>query len=464
MSESLLRSDDAPNASSNASFGGTPFQGAQTRPDRPELFVFVTDLATETALRDGLAPFCPGGVEIHRAKIGATIAALRKMPSPRTLIVDISDEEQPLTALDRLSEVVEPDIRVLLIGDRNDANFYRQVTRGLGVLEYMHKPLQRDMVARYFGPLIARQAPPVQTAVHAGRVVTITGVAGGVGASTLAANLAWHFGVEAARHTVLTDADLHRGTCAMLLGGRPGPGLRVALETPQRIDELFVERSAQPVRDRLHLLAAEEPLSDHPAPVAGAGARLLEALSRRYNFVVVDLPFTGLPVDREMLMMAHHRVLVMQPTLACVRDALRMLSLPNGPLQPRRPVIVLNRLGAPGGLSRRQIEDALRQRVDVVVEDVPKLVSQAATMGQPAVTARSAFRSGIIDLAGEIAVLRITPEAGRDSGQAATRVPARTRSAKPFSKFQLPQFGFGKRLTRFGRAPRGLRATYDNRT
>ena len=95
-----------------------------------------------------------------------------------------------------------------------------------------------------------------------GRVVTVTGARGGTGASTIAANLAWHFGVEARRHTVLLDADLHRGTAAMLLGAKIGPGLRTVLEAPDRIDELFVERAAQPVSKRLHVLAGEEKLTE----------------------------------------------------------------------------------------------------------------------------------------------------------------------------------------------------------
>jgi pilus assembly protein CpaE len=401
---------------------------------------------SEATLRDGLATSCPGGVEIRRGRIGAAITLLRRMPSPRTLIVDISEEEQPLTALDRLLEVVEPDIRVLLIGDRNDANFYRQVTRGFGVLEYLHKPLQRDMVARHFGPLIARAGAPPQP-VHTGRVVSITGVAGGVGASTIAVNLAWHFGIGSARHTVLADADWHRGTCAGLLGGRPGPGLRIALETPDRIDASFVERAAQPIRARLHLLAAEEPLSEHPAAAAGAGERLLEVLSRRYNFVVLDLPFAGHSAGREMLMLAHHRVLVMQPTLSCVRDTLRMLSLPNGPRQPRRPVVVLNRLGMPGGLSRRQIEDALCQRVDVVVPDLPKLVMHAATIGEPAITARSDFRVSIVNLAAEIALLRMPAEPEARAIDASARADNVPRVKRSFAGLSFARFGFGKRNT-----------------
>src|SRR4051812_21599891 len=119
------------------------------------------------------------------------------------------------------------------------------MTHGLGVLEYLYRPLMRDMVARYFGPLIVHGTAAAE-GVLGGRVVTVTGPRGGTGASTVAANLAWHFGVEALRHTVLLDADLHRGTAAMQIGAKSGPGLRTALEAPDRIDDLFVERTAQP--------------------------------------------------------------------------------------------------------------------------------------------------------------------------------------------------------------------------
>ena len=51
---------------------------------------------------------------------------------------------------------------------RHGHNFYRQVTRGLGVMEYLYKPLMRDMVARYFGPLIhTRRRPQAVNSVAA---------------------------------------------------------------------------------------------------------------------------------------------------------------------------------------------------------------------------------------------------------------------------------------------------------
>src|SRR5579863_392088 len=121
--------------------------------------------------------------------------------------------------------------------------------------------------------------------LQGGRVVTITGVRGGVGASTIAVNLAWHLGKRTNRHTVLVDGDLYRGSCALLLNAKSGPGLRTALETPQRIDELFIERSAQTVSERMHVLAGEESLSETINYDASAAARLIDTLRRRYNFV-----------------------------------------------------------------------------------------------------------------------------------------------------------------------------------
>lgn len=385
------------------------------RHNRPSVVAFVNDAETEAALREGLAEAAPEGIDLRRASVRAAIAALSHMPSPRTLIIDVSREEHPLVALDDLAHVVEPDARVLVIGDREDVNFYRQVTRGLGVLDYLYKPLMRDMVARHFGPLLGQRGPAPLT--HGGRVITVTGARGGVGATTVAANLAWHLGAESSRHTVLVDSDLHRGNCALLLGAKTGHGLRTALETPARIDELFVERSAQPAGERLHVLASEEKLTEQPNAVPGAATRLVAALCRRYNFVILDVPFSGHAFHREMLDLAHQRIAVAEPTLAAMRDTLRLLGLPNGPAQPRRSIVLLNRAGRRGGLTNKQVAEALKMAPDVMIPDLPRVVEGAATLGEPAIRARGPFRTSMLQLAREVGFMH------RESAE-----PVRTRS------------------------------------
>ena len=393
------------------------------RHDRVLLMAFVNDANDESALRQGLADATPDGFEIKRGGIRAAIAAMERTATPRILIVDVAGEDQPLNALSALSEVVEPDVQVLVIGEVRDADFYREITRGMGAVEYIAKPLSRDKVARHFGPAVLGRSP-VTESVQGGRIIAVTGARGGVGATTVAVNLAWHFGSVSRRHTLLLDADLHMGTAALLLNTASGPGLRAALEAPDRVDELFVERAAQPVGDRLHVLSSQENLLEQPVLAPDATRHLLDIVRRRYAFIIADAPFNPSPFCRDLLTQAHQRVVVLEPTLASVRDAARLLAMPSGE-HASRPVIVLNRMGMRGGMNRRQVEDALGMKADVAFPDLPQQLQNAANMGEPAAAGRGFYKLRISDLARSVASNRLVDV---DHGAAVTdRSPGKRR-------------------------------------
>jgi pilus assembly protein CpaE len=130
-------------------------------------------------------------------------------------------------------------------------------------------------------------------------------------------------------------------------------------------------------------------------------------------------------------MLAHQRVLVLDPTLSSMRNALRLLALPTGPEQVRRAVLVLNRVGQPGGLTRAQIEEALEMNVDIVIPYQPRLVGNSATLGTPAAAASGGFRNGILHLAREVAFV--------SEGGPQIKIPAPTNS-----------FGVGRLLEKLG--------------
>ncbi len=375
--------------------------GTASRTDRVKLLAFIADAPSEAVLREGLSQAVPTGFDVRRGNVRTALAALSHMPTPRALVIDITGEPQPLGLLGDLSHVLEPDVQVMVVGDREDVAFYRQITRTLGATEYLYKPLVPDMVARHFGAQLTQQAPT--NAALGGRMLSVTGARGGAGATTVAVNLAWHLSQVSRRHTALLDADLQTGTAAMLLGAQSGTGLRSALEQPGRVDALFVERLAIPVMDRLHVLSGEEALAEQPGCAPGAAAGLAGLLRRRFNFIVADVPFGPGALTRDLLDLAQQRVLVTMPTLSGVRETLRLMALPAGSAQARRAVLVLNRDGMPGGLTRPQMEDALRIKVDVVIPDLPRLVCNAENLGEPAAKSRGAFRTGIADLAREVA-------------------------------------------------------------
>ena len=391
-------------------------QASAATADRAPLVAFVTDAEADAILRETLLAELGEGAEVRRGDVIAATKSLKRSSTPQALIVDVTGVEQPLSALEELALVVEPDVRVLVIGERQDAAFYRQLTRGLGVLEYLFKPLTQDMVARHLLPYLRQGATPRDMHLRGGRVITVTGVRGGVGATTLAANLAWHLGEEARRHTVLFDGDLHGGAAALLLGARTTNGLRAALEHPERVDELFVERTAQPAGERLHVLAAEEKPLEAVLAQPGAAARLMTMLRRRYNFVVVDLPARSGPLAREVLDMAHQRVLVTDATLAGAREMLRFAAIPNAPTQSRRAVTVLNRAGQPGLLTVAQVKEALGEDPDLVVPWLPKVVPGAADLGEPAGLRRGPFRTALLRLVQDVASIRAEGEEAEKKG------------------------------------------------
>lgn len=389
--------------------GSTPTPGPVTAPQRlrstrhrrPSLVAFINDAETERVLAEELAGLLSGHVDVRRGGIRAAIAAMQTEITPALLIVDVSGDSQPLSALAELANVIEPDVSVLVIGEVDSADFYREVTRSLGAQEYLPKPLTRDKVARHIAALLPGHA--LVSTVLGGVLVIITGVRGGVGATTLAVNLAGYFGISLHRHTVLLDTDLHFGDAAFQLNLKPGPGLRTALDTPERIDTLLAERAGQAAATRLDLLAGEESLDTRLNVAPGSAATLLRALRRRYNFIVADARPRPGPINDDLLEQAHQRVLVMLPTLASVRAALRIMAVSPKPNQAKRPVIVLNRLGIPGGLTRREVERALDMKVDVTISDQPRQVAAAATMGELAVNNKGAIRTGVMELAKHVA-------------------------------------------------------------
>ena len=138
----------------------------------------------------------------------------------------------------------------------------------------------------------------------------------------------------------------------------------------------------------------------------------MQSLRARYNFIILDLPLLPAPFNRELLGLVHHRVIVMDPTLASVRDGWRLLALPNGPWQPQSPTLILNKQGRKGGLARKQIEEALNVKIDIIVPDMPRMLGEANHHGEPMLRQHGPLQQSIAALAREIGFVGARDAAG----------------------------------------------------
>lgn len=378
--------------------------------DRPRFMAFIADENSEAALRGGLADVVEG-MQVRRGNIRSATKALEREQTPRVLLVDIAGVEDPVAALDELATVCTPDVRVLVVGEQTGIGFYRELTRDLGVAEYIHKPLTRDAVARLFAPHLAG-ASAEEHSNRGGRIIAVCGVRGGAGATTIAVNLALQLADASRSYVALVDLHLRGGTAAMMLGARPGSGMRAALEEPDRVDALFLDRVGIPVDERVRLFAAEEPWETDPHPSEDGVRRLFSTLRQRFNSIVVDMPMPPTAADKIALQEARHRVLVMAPDVASIRDAVALKKMMGGLGGSARVLTVLNRAGCPGALKTKLIEEGLGAAPDLVVPDLPRFLPRAANLGRPALRESSQFRRALAPLTQEISAVRAAGSGG----------------------------------------------------
>lgn len=384
---------------------GTSSSNRTGRPDQLTVLGFATDSSTETVLRDGLSDLSQNGIantcDIRRGTVKAAIAAMMRMPAPQILVVDIAGDDHPLQSLGELCDVIEPSVSVLVLGDIDDVELYRSISRRVGAVDYIFKPITREMVARYFTSLITNDAH-IGDSTRGGRVIAVTGARGGVGASSIAFSLAWFLGVDSNRHTLLLDADPFIGVALDQFAITPQRSFRDLLADPIDIGQEAMLESVTPVQNRLCVLGSPpNPNSDTKAG-PGAVRRIIDAMRFRFNFVVVDLPFLPIQSQRELLELTHHRVIVLDPSVAGLRDTLRLLAIPNSPGQPQRPTILLNREGRPGTLKRKHIEESLKRKVDIAIPDLPKPFAALTASGKFSGVGKGPLGRFVHDLSREV--------------------------------------------------------------
>lgn len=357
----------------------TPPEEATSIVTRNRIVCFVNDELSAAALRKGLEG---ANLSIRRGTIRNAIRMLETDTDLFALVTDISGIDDPFTELERLAGVCPPDVRVALIGENREITFYRELL-GLGLTEYLPRPLTRDMVLDQLRPKLLGDVAANQID-RGGHVVSICGAQGGAGATSIAINLALQLAETTKAKVALLDLHLQGGEAAVMLGVRPGPGLRIALENPMRADTLFLERAAIEVNERVCLVSADEDL-DAQLDITEAGVRhVLGLLRQRFNYIVVDVPVPFPPSIYPVITLSRHVMVLLEAEVTGLRNAHALRAAVTNIAGKDRVFTLLNRAGRPGGLPRAAVVKALGAEPDIVVPDLGKGMTEAVNLGIPA--------------------------------------------------------------------------------
>lgn len=245
-----------------------------------------------------------------------------------------------------------------------------------------------------------------------GVIVTIHGLAGGVGATTLATNIAWELAnVDAKRppRVLIMDLDLQFGTVSTYLDLPRRDSVYELLSDTASMDAEAFLQALTPFNDKLQVLTAPADILPLDFINSEDIQRLMEVATANFDYVVIDMPSTIVQWTETVLADSHVYLAALELDMRSAQNALRLVrALKSEDLPFEKLRYMLNR--APkftdlSGKSRvKRLAESLDIEIELLMPDGGKQVMQSCDHGLPLMetAGKNPLRKEIQKLAGSI--------------------------------------------------------------
>ncbi len=295
---------------------------------------------------------------------------------PDMLVLDLRDQTAFPAAVSVLKRN-HPSTAVLLVVSQLDPALMLEAMRA-GVNECVTHPVSVSELQA----AIKRLAGQLSSTTR-GDMFAIVGAKGGVGATTVAVNLASALAKAAPDSTLLVDMNVACGDAAVFLGAEPRFSVLDALENVQRLDEAYFRGLVVRSKSGLDLLGA----SARTVATSFDSNRLrtlLDFVAQTYRYVVLDVPRSD-TVMLDSLESATKIVLVANQELATVRSASRMAASLRQRYGRERMMVVLTRTDRRAEIGHDDVERTVGMEVRHTFPSDYRSALQAMNKGRPLV-------------------------------------------------------------------------------
>lgn len=348
--------------------------------------------------------------------------------NPDVVLMDINMPVMDgLTATQRLRAEF-PRTQIVIVTVQDDAHYMRQALRA-GVADFVAKPVGADDLAdairRAYSKIPSEPvAPPAGVSAPApvvpgygrgqpqaaGRVITVLGLKGGVGKTTIAVNL----GVALARtnpdkKVLIIDTNLYFGDVAVFLNTRGQYNVTSMLnmaESPEDIDPTVADTVVLPHESGVKLLIAPSTPSDVSPPTSVSPLiNMVNYLKTRFDYIVVDTATTFDNMLAGAIQVADRFLIITTATMPAVKDARLMLNeLRSNGYSLDQVILVVNQFERTSRITPEQIANYLKCSTTHVIPFDPT-ANEALNRGIPLVVSdprRSAAVRPLMELAGVV--------------------------------------------------------------
>ncbi|MCC7207935.1 MAG: response regulator [Anaerolineae bacterium] len=256
-----------------------------------------------------------------------------------------------------------------------------------GADDYLTKPTHPAELASRVKAILSRSAAQRRTTGEGGTLTALVGVKGGVGVSTLAANVAAVLNLK--EPSILADIRPGQGSLGMFLNMPKSVGMSNLLaRNPNEITARLVEQELVAHTSGLRTLLSSARPQEMLTPVnADAASAVLKALRSMARHVIVDLGAGLARHTMRLVKEADQVVLVVEPyrySLNMARDTLKEIESV-GVGRGRISVVIVTRVASSSQVPWQEAEQILGHEMLGIIGPAPELAFQAIEAGFPIV-------------------------------------------------------------------------------
>ncbi len=320
--------------------------------------------------------------EIRAAEAGIILIDHQLGNEPTLDIIDDLILQFPTVALVAILPSEDPLMaqQVMLAGARA---FIIQPFTQINLLSTLRRV--RDLELRRMQSQATSQSSAMD-AMRPLRTLTIFSPRGGVGCTTLAANLAMSLAEETNQRVLLFEGKMFFGHLDVMLNIRTQNTVADLIPHARSLDENLINDVVNQHVGGFHVL-----LSPSNVQVA-QGIRpddlysVIIGLQRAYDLVVIDAGSTLTENTVTLLDAADRILLVANPDLASLHDITRFIQVSRSlAYSPEKLLVVLNRSNMPGGVKIRDIETVLHYQLFAQIPDDAANAIRSLNRGLPLV-------------------------------------------------------------------------------
>jgi pilus assembly protein CpaE len=323
---------------------------------------------------------------------------------PDVVLVAMNGEKQVPDWLEQLPHEM-PHTQVLVCSDNREPDFLIRAMQ-VGIREFLPLPLtQTDVEAALERVWSARKRLQPVDDNRKGRIIVVTGHKGGVGATTVAVNLAEALAELLGERVALVDLGRPFPDVGNFLDQESNYSITDLIQNIATLDQSFIQRIMQPYGTRLSILHGASDFREQDSIDLESLDRIFAILRHMYRLIVIDLSHWLDEFFLKVLSEADLTLMLTGLTVPDLRNLKKLWPYIMDLYHDQCKIkIVVNRHDVSNGLQLRDLEHLLQQTAFATLSSDYKDLMQCLNHGTPlSISApRAKLWRGLKELAAQV--------------------------------------------------------------